>query len=445
MINKRLEHSFCPRRIGFFKESQPWLRVGLMYVSTVSGKFSKCLLRWSAWASGTLLGATLSGCAFAPGLTLGESLKQSSGQSDQYLITTRRKAASYDGVVAEQRAAAHGLQQGATLTAITTDLIQRQRLLQSREMAPEVKAMIGTAEPYRIAPLDILNILVWGRPEFSPSGAAVAAGATAAAGASPNSASSGFTVDYRGHVQLPLVGNIKLAGLTTSEARDVLQSALSRYFKHPDVTVRVQSYRGLRIYVSGEVANQGLQTIDDIPMTLAEVLGRAGGFTPLADPSAIAITRNGKTSLLNLNQLADAGLSATNVVLKSGDTVQVRSREAAKVFILGEVPRAGSQMLRNGRLTLNEALGDAGGINPGTGDPRQLYVIRHPDVNKTEIFHLDASTASSYALAEGFELQARDVVFVDPVPLVNWNRVISLILPSAQAVTVTRDSVGLAR
>ena len=42
----------------------------------------------------------------------------------------------------------------------------------------------------------------------------------------------------------------------------------------------------------------------------------------------------------------------------------------------------------------------------------------------------------AYALAEGFELKARDVVYVDPVPLVRWNRVISLILPSAQVVNV---------
>ena len=57
-----------------------------------------------------------------------------------------------------------------------------------------------------------------------------------------------------------------------------------------------------------------------------------------------------------------------------------------------------------------------------------------------EIYHLDASSAAAYALAESFELESRDVVFVDPVPLVLWNRVISLILPSAQATSAVRDT-----
>ena len=46
-----------------------------------------------------------------------------------------------------------------------------------------------------------------------------------------------------------------------------------------------------------------------------------------------------------------------------------------------------------------------------------------------------------YALAEGFELNPRDIVFVDPVPLVRWNRVISLVLPSAQALSTTKSIV----
>ena len=94
------------------------------------------------------------------------------------------------------------------------------------------------------------------------------------------------------------------------------------------------------------------------------------------------------------------------------------------------------------RLMLNEALGDSGGINPGSADPRQIYVVRSANYEKPEVYHLDARSPMAYALAEGFELQARDVVYVDPVPLVRWNRVISLILPSAQAVTTSRTVTG---
>jgi polysaccharide export outer membrane protein len=94
--------------------------------------------------------------------------------------------------------------------------------------------------------------------------------------------------------------------------------------------------------------------------------------------------------------------------------------------------------MRNGRLTLNEALGDAGGINPASADPSQIYVVRKGVAEQPEIYHLDARSPAAYALAEGFELKPRDVVYVDPVPLVRWNRVINLILPSSQIVNATR-------
>jgi len=57
-----------------------------------------------------------------------------------------------------------------------------------------------------------------------------------------------------------------------------------------------------------------------------------------------------------------------------------------------------------------------------------------------EIYHLDANSPTAYALAEGFELKSRDVVFVDPASLVLWNRVISLILPSAAVVNTTSSA-----
>jgi polysaccharide export outer membrane protein len=198
--------------------------------------------------------------------------------------------------------------------------------------------------------------------------------------------------------------------------------------------------RSGRIYMDGEVRTPGLQALNDIPMTLPEALGRAGGFTATADRSAIAITRNGSTTTVNLAQLTERGVSPTGILLGNGDLVRVLGREEAKVFVMGEVLRPSTQTLRNGRLTLNEALGDSGGVSPVSGDPRQIFVIRAANRAQPEIYHLDAHSPTAYALAEGFELQARDVVYVDPVPLVRWNRVISLILPSAAVVNNTSSA-----
>jgi polysaccharide export outer membrane protein len=67
-------------------------------------------------------------------------------------------------------------------------------------------------------------------------------------------------------------------------------------------------------------------------------------------------------------------------------------------------------------------------------------VVRSVPAGQPEIYHLDAGSPVAYALAEGFELKSRDVVYVDPAPLVRWNRVISLILPSAAVVNTTSSA-----
>jgi polysaccharide export outer membrane protein len=53
---------------------------------------------------------------------------------------------------------------------------------------------------------------------------------------------------------------------------------------------------------------------------------------------------------------------------------------------------------------------------------------------------MNAKNPAALALADRFELKPRDVVYVDRVPLVSWNRVASLILPAAQVVNLTRDT-----
>ncbi|MFD2270358.1 hypothetical protein ACFS07_02390 [Undibacterium arcticum] len=117
-------------------------------------------------------------------------------------------------------------------------------------------------------------------------------------------------------------------------------------------------------------------------------------------------------------------------MLINGDIVRAVSRDESKVFVSGEVVAPKALTMHNGRLTLNEALGETGGINPVTGDGRQVYVVRK-QASEPVVYQLNASTPGALAMAESFELYPKDVVYVAASPLTNWHRAISLIFPSA--------------
>lgn len=372
-----------------------------------------------------LIAALLNGCAFAPGMYVGKTNEGGDGRTSSWF-------SSQPDVSADVPPAGR-------VIAITPTLIREQRSAKPTDVSVDVKKLFDLAKPYQIGPNDVLNIVVWDHPELTVPVAASGVGTDAG---SLSSIGNGFNVSPQGLIQFPYAGTIKLAGLTEYEARDLLTSRLSKYIKDPQITLRIQAYRSGRIYVDGEVRTPGLQALNDVPMTLPEAIARSGGMTTLADRSAITVTRDGTTAVVNLPQLLQRNINPNNIMLRNGDLVRVLGREEAKIFVMGEVLRPSTQTLRNGRLTLNEALGDAGGINQASGDPRQIFVVRAANTEQPEIYHLDARSPTAFAMAEGFELKARDVVYVDPVPLVRWNRVISLILPSATAVNLTRDATN---
>lgn len=390
--------------------------------------------RHTARISALLVGLALSlgGCAMAPGMYVG-SQGAIEAPKRTTLLNVMKRPVEPVTVAGPADAAPPG-----AITPITPALIQQQRAARIDEVPAEVQALFAAPKTYTIGAGDVLNIVVWDHPELS----ITAAGGLGTDAGSLSGVGNGYNVSPQGLIQFPYVGTIKLAGLNEYEARELITERLAKYIKNPQVTVRIQSYRSGRVYLDGELRNTGLQALNEIPMTLPEAIGRAGGFTAAADRSSIALSRNGQTTLINLAQLTERGINPSRILLAHGDMVRVLGREEAKVFVLGEVLRPNSLTLRNGRLTLNEALSDSGGVNPISADPRQIFVVRTQNPEKPEIFHLDAQSPVAYALAEGFELKARDVVYVDPVPLVRWNRVISLILPSAQAVNVTRDATA---
>lgn len=312
------------------------------------------------------------------------------------------------------------------LTRITAELVRANRAVPEYNPTKDLQPFLVEPGSYRIGPGDILGIVVWGNPDFS---------APTGTGTGPTgNTTGGFSVSASGNVQLPFVGPVKAAGLTLEEFGKRVTEALRTQVRSPQVTVDVRSYRSARIYVDGEVNKPGQQSIDDVPMTLPEAIDRAGGLTRGADRSAVSIIRGTQVVRVNMDTLIAHGIDPNRIILSKGDTVRVPNLEETRLYVLGEVAAPGPKLMRKGRLSLSEALGDSGGVSVMTGNPKQVFVVRATDPVKPVIYHIDVSSPVFLALADGFELRPRDVVYVDPVPLVRWNRVISLILPSAAAV-----------
>lgn len=367
-----------------------------------------------------LAGLLVQGCAVvtAPGFDYADPKQRTSVTLGQY-------------VPADPNSPPQGV-----ITPITPALVQAQAQSAPRGIPAEVQALFADPKPYTIGPSDVIGIVVYDHPELLQTNAAVIS-----QGVDPTGISSapGFIVGADGQVSFPYVGRLRVEGLTEIEASELLAKRLTRVIKDPQVTVRIQSFRSRRAYVEGEVRTPGTQIFTDVPMTLPEAINRAGGITPNGDRSFVTLTRSGQTTVINLMQLQEAGVNTNRILLQNGDLITVRNRDENKVYVMGEISKPSAIVMHNGRLSLNQALGEAGGPSLTTANTGQIYVIRNSAAGSPTVFHLNASAPSALALADTFALRARDVVYIDPVPLVNWNRIISLVLPSAQVLSTGRS------
>jgi polysaccharide export outer membrane protein len=284
---------------------------------------------------------------------------------------------------------------------------------------------------YRLGPGDVISIVVWGHPdlssgEFDPA---------ATSGAPQQTA--GTVVSKNGTIYYPHAGEIKVAGRTIAEVRAMLTKAIGKVIENVQLEVRMADFRSQHVYVVGEVNDPGIYNITDMPMTMVDAINQAGGFTANADPGNIILTRKGGISRIDLHALyQDADLSQ-NILLVHGDIVNVPDNRAHKVFVMGEVRRAGSLPISRAGMTLADALSDAGNIDMATANPYHIFVVRGGPT--PEIFHLSAREPDTFLLADRFPLQPRDIVYVDTADLVRWNKFVSNLLPTRNFFGIDTD------
>jgi polysaccharide export outer membrane protein len=224
---------------------------------------------------------------------------------------------------------------------------------------------------YVVGPNDVLGITVYDQPQLSRT----------------------YMVQADGTLTFPLIGRVKVGGLSTPAIENELRERLAQgYLKNPQVGVVVDQYRSQQVFVIGEVKQPGgLQFTGS--MTVIEALARVGSTTERAGPEALIVRRAGGSGPLDAASLERAqqsndsdviridlqmlqnGTLAQNTTLQGGDTIFVPRVET--VFVSGHVTNAGEFTIRKG-MTVRQVLALAGGVTD-RGSSGRIQIIRKVD------------------------------------------------------------------
>ena len=101
-------------------------------------------------------------------------------------------------------------------------------------------------------------------------------------------------IDARGRINLPLLGEISIGGLTIVEAQSAIENAYKdgRFLRNPQVTINVEEYALREVSISGQIRNPGrYQLPAESTYTLVDLVTKAGGFTDIGKGTAVTVTR----------------------------------------------------------------------------------------------------------------------------------------------------------
>lgn len=200
-------------------------------------------------------------------------------------------------------------------------------------------------------------------------------------------------VNSRGEIALPLVGVLKVTGLTTTEIELFLAKKLEKFVEERFVSVSVKEYKSQIVSVIGAVNNPQLYSITK-KTHLIDALMMAGGLTSEAGKVGYVIrpARNeqpngsNQTIAIDLDDLLLNGNFALNIQVYAGDIINVPMGGA--FFVDGAVRAPGTYRMQ-GKTTLMQALTMAKGVNDSIADMSDVRIFRDDGNGERDIITVD--------------------------------------------------------
>jgi polysaccharide export outer membrane protein len=201
----------------------------------------------------------------------------------------------------------------------------------------------AVADDYVLGPADVIRISVYQQPDLSLD----------------------LRIAESGAVSYPLIGSVRLGGLTGAQAERLIATRLrdGGFLQNPQVSVNITQYRSQQVSVLGAVARPGRYPLELSGTRLSEMLAQAGGIVSAVggDVIQLATRRDGQPVTLQVDvvDLFGGAGSVRDEVLRPGDSIFVP--RAPAYYIYGQVQRPGMYTIERG-MTLAQAIAKAGGL-----------------------------------------------------------------------------------
>ena len=182
------------------------------------------------------------------------------------------------------------------------------RLFQSKNPVLQERVLTDSSIEYKILPQDRLSITILKYPNISP----IAKDRT------------GVLVDNLGNIHLPLVGSIKLSGLTQLEATKLVEKKYLKYLKSPSLYLEVINKR---CYILGEVNKAGVIPMDKDRLTILEAIAFGGDLTDSAiRDNIIVISHNSNNNIVmrKIDLTNFDTLYKSNIIIKPNDIIYIQ-------------------------------------------------------------------------------------------------------------------------
>jgi polysaccharide export outer membrane protein len=261
---------------------------------------------------------------------------------------------------------------------------------------------------------------------------------------SPGSRSASIpeqVVGRDGSVTVPYAGRIEVTGRSQQQVEAAIVERLHGKAIEPQALVTVTRNVSNMVTVTGEVS-QGAR----VPLTLRgdrvlDVIASAGGFHTPAHETFVSLTRGERTVRAPISALL--ANPRENIFVRPGDIVTVE--KTPQTFTVAGATGSNAVVTFDARtLTLEEAIGRAGGIEDQRADPSGLFVLRYepravvadypaasPELASRPLvpvaYHLDMRQPTSLLMARRFAMRDKDILFVSNAPLTEVGKALKLV------------------